>query len=437
MAIELVNSFVLKPSPLTQQNPHTNANIPLTIFDRVAFDLHVNTVYAYRAPMPSNEAIIEGLARALNIYPHLAGRLAGDGHGRLCIVLNGAGVRLVEARVGATLDESLPLEPSHELTHLHPPTDGHVAELLQIQLNRYTCGGVVIGHTAHHRVADGQSISCFLSSWARLVRGLDVEVLPNHDRGAVTIPRNPPTCEFNHRVIEFKEPSAGPVASKAVMAPGASIVNLVVHYSAEFVARLKKHVCGGGSGSSRYSTFECLLTHVWRKMTLARKLGEDEFTRVRIAVNGRARIKPAVPAEFYGNMVLWAHPKLQAKEVVSESHSYVAKTIHDAVARVDDAYFRSFIDFGEVAKGERLTPSAAVQGNLLCPDMEVDSWLRFELHELDFGGGGPCAFLPSELPVEGLTLFVPSHKEKGSVDVFVALSEDHVHSFKQIAYTLD
>ncbi|KAG9454830.1 hypothetical protein H6P81_007734 [Aristolochia fimbriata] len=435
MALEIVNSFVLKPSPSPLKNPHTNAAIPLTIFDRAAFDLHVTILYAFRRPMPTNEALLEGLAQALNIYPHLAGRFATDEQGRPCIVLNGAGVRIVETTVGTTLAERLPFEPSHELTELHPPIEGEIEELLQIQLNRFACGGLVIGQTAHHRVADGQSMSFFFAAWARLVRGLDVEVLPYHNRAAVSVPRNPPTCEFNHRAIEFKEHSA-PVAPEAVVAPGgASIVNLVIHYPAEFVAQLKRHVCQGGA---RYSTFECLLTHMWKKMTLARGLGSDEFTQVRVAVNGRARMKPAVPMEFFGNLVLWAYPRLQVKDLVTQSHSFVAKAIHDAVGRVDNAYFQSFVDFGEVSNlGEGLVESAAGTGNVLCPNLEVDSWLRFEFHELDFGGGAPCAFLPAELPVEGLFLFVPSYKEKGSVDVFIAVAEDHVDSFKQIAYSLD
>ncbi|XP_068658302.1 tryptamine hydroxycinnamoyltransferase 1-like [Aristolochia californica] len=431
MALEIVNNTILKPYP-SSINPHTNVTIPLTIFDRAAFDLHVSVLYAFRPPMPSNEAMMQGLAQVLNIYPHLAGRFTVDEQGRPCILLNGAGVRIVETRIGTTLAESLPFEPSHELTNLHPPIEG-VEELLQIQLNRYTCGGLVIGQTAHHRVADGQSMSYFFAAWARSVRGLDVEVLPYHNRAAVSIPRNLPMCEFNHRAIEFKEHKAPPV-SASIDPSSPSIVNLVIHYSAEFVAQLKKQVCQGGS---RYSTFECLLTHIWKKMTLARRLGDDEMSQVRVAVNGRARMKPAVPLEYFGNLVLWAYPRLTVKELVSENHSVVAKAIHDAVIRVDNTYFQSFIDFGELSKGEGLVESAAAMGNMLCPNLEVDSWLRFEFHELDFGGGAPCAFLPSELPVEGLLLFVPSYKQKGSIDVFIAVSEDHVDSFKRIAHSLD
>ncbi|XP_058079623.1 tryptamine hydroxycinnamoyltransferase 1-like [Magnolia sinica] len=413
MAVEIISNTILKPSPSSPPHPFLNSLIPLTIFDRAAFDLHVTILYAFRPPMPTNEAIIDGLAKVLNYFPQLAGRLTIDNQRRKSILLNNAGVRVVEARVGTTLVERLPFNPSHELTNLHPPIEG-VEELLQIQLNRFTCGGLVIGQTAHHRVADGQSMSSFFLSWAKLVRDLNVDPLPYHDRAAISIPRNPPMCEFNHREIEFKDNKAPALTTAIADASSLSIMNLVVNFSPEFITQLKTHVSDGNPGI-RYSTFECLLAHVWKKITLARGLGDDELTQVRVAVNGRARIKPAVPMEYFGNLVLWAYPRLKVKDLLKESHAFVAKTIHEAVARIDNAYFQSFIDFGELLKGgegEGLVATAPDLGNSLCPNVEVDSWLRFQFHDLDFGSGGPCDFLPSELPVEGLVIFVPSCKEK-------------------------
>ncbi|KAI3991544.1 hypothetical protein MKX01_026878, partial [Papaver californicum] len=98
--------------------------------------------------------------------------------------------------------------------------------------------------------------------------------------------------------------------------------------------------------------------------------------------------------EYFGNLVLWAYPTLKVKELLQASHSHVAKAIHDEVIRVDSRYFKSFINFGATTKGgddegedlEAITPEF---GNTLCPNLEVDSWLRFQFHDLDFGGGSP------------------------------------------------
>ncbi|KAK9133380.1 hypothetical protein Scep_012908 [Stephania cephalantha] len=383
MAIGLINNTIIKPPASSKATLPTL--VPLTIFDKAAFDLHVAVLYAFRPPMPSNEVMKEALSKVLAHFPHLAGRFTTDGRGRTCIALNNAGVRVSETYLPTTLAEQLPFEPSKDVNHLLPPIEG-IEELLQIQLNRYACGGLVIGQTAHHRVSDGQSMSAFFVAWAKLVRGLDVEPLPYHDRLAVSVPRNPPIVEFDHRSIEFKKTD---VPDTPV--PLSSIQNLSINFTNEFINKLKAKVVNENqTGCRRYSTFECLLAHVWKKVTQARELKYDEWTQVRVAVNGRARMKPPVPMEFFGNLVLWAYPKLMVKEVLHESHAYIAKKIHDAVTKVDHKYFQSFIDFGEVAsvdeEEEELEATAPEIGNTLCPNLEVDSWMRFQFHELDFGG---------------------------------------------------
>ncbi|KAL5981656.1 hypothetical protein ACLOJK_015719 [Asimina triloba] len=434
MEIEILNTSTLKPSP-----PHStpNVHIPLTIFDEAAFDLHVPTIYAFLPPTPSNAEMKQGLAKALSHFPHLAGRLSVGEEGRPGISLNDAGICLIEASVNMRLADRLPLNPCPELCKLHPSIDGPVEELLQIQLNRFSCGGLVVGVTAHHRVADGQSMSFFFLAWAKLVRGLTIDPRPYHDRAAISVPRNPPRCEFNHQASEFRENAPAP-NSKGQSA----IENVHLQLSAGFVAKLKAHVEEEDPGR-RFSTFECLLAHVWKKITLARGLPDDEMTQVRVAVNGRARIKPGVPMEYFGNLVLWAYPRLTVRDLLDGSHAFVAKTIRDAVTKIDDAYFKSFIDFGELRKkGEdkgiaEMRATAPEIGDSLCPNLEVDSWLRFQFHGLDFGAGGPCAVLVPLLPVEGLLIFMPSCTEKGGINVHTCLLPDHVDRFKQACYSLD
>ncbi|OVA03383.1 Transferase [Macleaya cordata] len=440
MAIRLISSTILHPSPSSDPSICFDTKIPLTIFDKAAFDLNVSVLYAFRPPMPSNEAMKEGLLKALVNFPHLAGRFTTDELGRPCIHLNNAGIRVIETYIPTTLAEKLPFNPSTDIEDLFPPIEG-IDELLQIQLNRYACGGVVIGQTCHHHVADGQSMSSFFFAWAKLVRGLDTHdiILPYHDRASISVPRNPLNVEYDHRSIEFRKST-----NLEKVKSSTSIENLVVNFSVDFMNKLKMkvneedHNSNGTRPYQIYSTFECLLAHVWKKVTQARGLEPDECSQVRVAVNGRARIKPPVPMEYFGNLVLWAYPRLKVKELLQENHAYIAKAIHEEVTRVDNRYFKSFIDFGEMSKddgGEELVSMAADIGNLLCPNLEVDSWMRFQFHNMDFGGGSPCAVLPAELPVEGLVIFVPSCKEGGGVDVVMALLHEHVQIFKQICHT--
>ena len=306
------------------------------------------------------------------------------------------------------------------------------AALLQIQLNRYGCGGLVVGMCSHHRVADGHSMSMFFTAWATAVReGKDFTMpTPFLDREKTVVPRSTPTPVFAHRSLEFM---CGDRNAAYIVVPMHRIKHLKVHFTAEFVVDLKGRV------GARCSRFQCLLAHVWKKITAARDLKPEEFTKVRVAVNCRGRANPPVPMDFFGNMVLWAFPRLQVRDVLNSSYGGVVGAIRDAVARIDDEYVQSFVDFGGVAdaNGEELVATAAAAGTMFCPDAEVDSWLGFSFHQVDFGGGPPAAFQPPDLPVEGLMVFVPSRTVKGSVDLFMALAEDHVAAFKKICYSLD
>ncbi|CAN6457540.1 unnamed protein product [Victoria cruziana] len=432
MEVHVRSTILLKAEgPALHPDLHDQL-VPLTIFDKVAMDFHIAILHAYRPPAATNATMTAALSQVLSHYPHLAGRLVVDDRRRPCIHLNNAGVRVVEADVEGDLEDHLPLVPSFELTSLHPSTED-AEELLQIQMNRFACGGLVMALTVHHQVGDGVAINLFLANWARVARGLDLDPVPFHDR-TIFVPNDPPNPLFPHQDIEFHECSGLPKA------PGL-VENAVVHFSSEFVKKLKESTSSGDVGRRPYSTFECVMGHLWRSLTRARMIQDGEVTELKLSVNGRARLKPGVPMEYFGNLVLSAFPRLKVRELLSGGTRVAAKAIREAVILVDDAYFRSFIDFGAVVKeGEEdseLKASVPPLGCTTFPNLEVDSWLRFPFSEIDFGGGGPCAVVPAWLPVEGLVLLMQSLEEKGGVDAVVSLSQEAVPLFRKICHEME
>ncbi|KAI4976605.1 hypothetical protein ZWY2020_050212 [Hordeum vulgare] len=419
-------------------HPFLGEKVELTVFDRAALDIFVPVVVAYPAPTPSNEAIKEGLLRAVAPYPHLAGRLAADHRGRRFLHVNNEGVLVVEATVSSNLVDLLAyggmVADVHGQYHTLPEENVGVA-LLQIKLNRCKCGGLVVGVSYHHQTADGVAMNNFFITWETAVRqGKDfVAPTPFLDRATTAVARRMPAPVFDHRSIEFKSGgSRGCTRECGDVVSMVKIKDVRVHLTIEFLAELRARVGG------RCSMFQCLLAHVWKKITVARGLQPEEFTQVKVAVNCRGRASPPVPMDFFGNMVLWAFPRLQVRDVLNWSYGAVVGAIRDAVARIDDEYIQSFVDFGTLAdaNGEELVATAAA-GTTLCPDAEVDTWLGFRYHQLDFGTGPPWAFQPPDLPIEGLMVFVPSCTAEGGVDLFMAVAEDHVKAFEKIFYSFD
>jgi hypothetical protein len=93
---------------------------PLTPFDRASTDGYIPNVFAWNAPAPDNDAILDGLLAAVARYPHLAARIGVDDRGRKCFHLNDAGVLVVEATADADLADT-PLVA--HVSELYPKAD--------------------------------------------------------------------------------------------------------------------------------------------------------------------------------------------------------------------------------------------------------------------------------------------------------------------------
>ncbi|KDP34344.1 hypothetical protein JCGZ_11227 [Jatropha curcas] len=418
--------------------PSTSQYIPLSVFDKFTYNTHMAVIFAYRPPTPSNATFEHGLQIVLSKYRVLAGRFGEDENGDPVIFLNDKGVKLVEASVDGNLDQFMPLHSSPELLGLHPTTKG-VEELLQIQLTRFNCGSLIIGYTSHHKITDAQSGCNFLVAWGKATRGLDIDPLPILD-GTFFVPRNPPIIEFEHRGFEFESKKL----VKAFHNDNNDLVDDIVihkvHFTMDFLSKLKAKVSENNNNLKPYTTFESLVAHLWRVITKSRGVNGFKTTRVKISINGRRRMNPRVPDEYYGNLVLWAFPSSRVKDLLDEPLAYAAKLIHDAIANINDNYFKSFIDFAsckEMIKEEELVSTADIDKSTLYPDLEVDSWVRFPFYELDFGGGSPYLFMPSYYPLEGMFFLQPSFIGGGSIDTFVPLFRDNLETFKKIVYSID
>lgn len=445
--LKIESEKLVKPSEEKGRSP-VGEQVQLSVFDTVTYNTFFPIIFTFRAPSVSNRAIELGLRRALAEYPEWAGRMAPGG--AATILLNDSGVRFVEATCDAPLSLAVPRVPTPDLLHLHgarahsgaaEQDDDH--PLLHVQLTRFSCGGLALGLTASHIVADGCAACLFSIAWGRAARGLATPPRAVHGR-AIFPPRSPPMVEFEHRGVEYSESPPAPATATAIPAQWERVVDDIViekvHYPVEFLRKLRAEA--SLSDSQRpHSTFETLVAHLWRTVTKTRGLGEEVETRLRISVNGRRRMNPPVPDEYLGNLVLWAFPVATAGELLRRPLRYAAALIREAVARVDDRYFRSFIDFSEKVKaappGERLAPTAEMDNRVLSPHLEVDSWLRFPFYDVDFGSGGPDLFTPTWSPYEGFLVLLPSAAGDCGVDVLVPLLRERMPIFKELCYTLD
>ncbi|KAF7052047.1 hypothetical protein CFC21_060206 [Triticum aestivum] len=446
MKVKIESSKIVKPLYEDGEAPPARW-VPLSVFDKVTYGEHVALIFAFRPPNPPNSEVELGLAKALAVYREWAGRIGDGPDGRRSVLLNDAGARFVEATVDAPMAVSLPSGPSPEVRRLHPRIDDGPVELVQVQLTRFSCGSLAVGFAGHHQIADGQATANFLAAWGLATRRLPLSPLPVCDRGTRFAPRDPPLVEYPHQEVEYRAPAPNKKCDVAVdeeeeeIGFGTAGHDKVkvhrMHLSKDFVARLKAQASSGLPPLRRsYTTFQSVVAHLWRAITAARGLGAGVTTKVRISVNGRTRMRPPVPRDYFGNVVLWAFPRSDAGDLVSRPVGHAAELVYRAVADVDDTYFRSFVDFAAEGEAEGLVPTADSEQAVLCPDLEVDAWLGINFHGLDFGGGGPFRVMPTYYPMEGSLFLVPSALGDGSMEAYVALFHNHLEEFKRICHKI-
>lgn len=294
-------------------------------------------------------------------------------------------------------------------------------------MTHFKCGGVSLGVGMQHHAADGFSGLHFINTWSDMARGLDLTIPPFIDRTLLRA-RDPPQPQFSH--IEYQPPPALKTPEPD-SAPDTSVN--IFKLTREQISALKAKSKEDGNTIS-YSSYEMLAGHVWRCACKARGLVEDQESKLYIATDGRARLIPPLPQGYFGNVIFTATPMAVAGDLESKPVWYAASKIHDALARMDNDYLRSALDYLELQPDLK----ALVRGahTFKCPNLGITSWVRLPIHDCDFGWGRPIFMGPGGIAYEGLSFILPSPNNDGSMSVAISLQTEHMKVFQKILYEI-
>ncbi|CAN7110306.1 shikimate O-hydroxycinnamoyltransferase [Brassica rapa] len=428
MKINTRNATMVRPAAETPSTYLWNSNVDLIIAR-----YHSSSVYFYRPNGASNffdpHVLKEALAKALVPFYPFAGSLRRDENGRIEIDCNAAGALFIVADTPSVIDDLGDFAPSVNLSKLVPHVDYspgiHTFPLLVLQVTFFKCGGVSLGVGIQHHVSDGLSSIHFINSWSDMARGLDLTLPPFIDRTLLRA-REPPHPTFHH--VEY-QPSP---SMKIPLHPDNTTVS-IFKLSRDLLVALKAKAKEDGNTVS-YSSYETLAAHVWRSVTKARAFPDDQVTKLYIATDGRSRLRPQLPPGYLGNVVFTATPLAAAGDLLSKPTSYVAGLIHDVLARMDDEYLRSALDYLEMQPDL----SALIRGaqTYNCPNLGITSWVRLPIYDADFGWGRPVFMGPSVIAFEGLSFVLPSPTNDGSLSLFIALRTEHMKLFEKYLYEI-
>ncbi|XP_020268617.1 putrescine hydroxycinnamoyltransferase 1-like, partial [Asparagus officinalis] len=231
----------------------------------------------------------------------------------------------------------------------------------------------------------------------------------------------PPTVTVDH--FEYK-PNHDPNESP----PGPS-VSEILPLTKHQISTLKqpKHPQNGHK-VKELSTFRAVSAHIWRSACIARNLAPDQDTRFYTVANVRSKLNPPLPEGYFGNAIVRTSEGTKAGEIMSKPLEFAGEKVGRALAKVNDEYIRSLIDYFELGndgKGWSLRES----------DLYAVSWLGMPIYDADFGWGKP-EFMgrANTLCGRGVAYLLSSKENDGGISVVMEMEVENMEGFKKAFY---
>ncbi|KAF5806945.1 putative quinate O-hydroxycinnamoyltransferase [Helianthus annuus] len=409
-----------------------NSNLDLTVPN-----VHTPTVYFYRRPNGvanffDTKLMKDTLSRALVPFYPMGGRFKVDENGRIEIDCRGQGVLFVEADSDGVIDDLGDFAPTPKGEKLIPAVDYSRGiesyPLLVLQVTFFKCGGVSLGVGMHHFLCDGISASHFMNTWADMARGLDLIMPPFIDRTLLRA-RDPPQPIYDH--IEYHLGRSMKLSLEAQ--PHETVVSIFKLTQDQLIVLKAKSMEDGNP--INYSTFEIVSSHVWKCVCRARCLPDDQETKLYFVIDGRARLEPALPPGYFGNVIFSINATSVAGEIVSNPSWYAASLIHEAVVKRTNDYLKSIIDYLEF-QPDLLSLVGDTVETYKSSNLAITTWARLPFHDVDFGWGRPIFMGPGGVNVEGIATMLPSPINDGSLSIVITLQVDQMKLFKKFLYDI-
>ncbi|KAL0456460.1 UNVERIFIED_CONTAM: Pelargonidin 3-O-(6-caffeoylglucoside) 5-O-(6-O-malonylglucoside) 4'''-malonyltransferase [Sesamum latifolium] len=378
-------------------------NVPIILFYSFSHDDTKN--YSKR-----NSCLEESLAEILSQFYPFAGRYIKNDH---LVDCSDQGAEFVEAQVVDDvhlLDFIAQVNPE-QLSDLLPrdpcAVDDITDPLLSIQLTTFTCGGLAIGVSMSHRIADAESMGTLVAAWANANKYSAKEkfrISPSFDSPRL-FPSKKMEIGLDIDVPRTRDPST--VAKRIV-------------FNKEAIASLKAKTRSGGG--SRVRVVCALIAKVLIGVDRAKK-GAWRGCVIAQAVNIRERTIPPLAKHSCGNLAAQAVIKCEAasdindlgfQELDDKLGDAVRKTTADCARILGDGRHNILVD-----------PVMNLIDTIVSNEMSVlffSDWTKCRFYEVDFGWGKPFWTSIETMPGENLTVLM-DNKEGDGVEAWVHLNQ--------------
>ncbi|XP_030544207.1 stemmadenine O-acetyltransferase-like [Rhodamnia argentea] len=425
--VEVVSTVTIKPSPPT---PSHLRNFKLCLLDQLAPPFYVPVILFYSSPddkvVPNTDSVAghlkTTLSQALSLFYPLGGRVKGNA----AIDCNDEGALYLEAKAHFELSEVLSNPDINQLQQFLPFSPYRVAPNIEkqvivgIQANFFDCGGIGIGICISHKIADGVSVSAFLTAWSEIaLNGIDVEA-------SLITPFLKASELFQPKDINFQMPS-GVISSE-------KLSTKMFRFDSESLARLRARF-----GSASPTCVEAVTALIWKSaLETARKRPERNenyapSSAVTHVVNIRSRMRPQpLPENTLGNLWQSIVAPLMEPNKGYELQDF-AGVLRKSIRAVDAEYLSALQGEMGLAKACESLMAARKLAAASAGEIELyrfSSWARFPFYELDFGWGRPAWVCTTSVPMKNVVILMGTGCGDG-IEAWITLAEHDMIEFER------
>ncbi|HEU4619741.1 MAG TPA: acyltransferase [Gammaproteobacteria bacterium] len=390
----------------------------LTPIDRYAFQWVIQGTWVFDSRLDAS-TLKHGLARLLDHYPLLAGRVAGGTR----IEWSDTGVPFVE-ETEPTLnvaDFDAACVDVARFAHRFSPSRIRrgAAPLMTLKLTHLR-DGCVLAICCSHACLDGNGFYTMARNLARAATGAAFPAPVFERRGGETLRRSRWEVARAARQAGWRRVSPLDIVRFAVARPGLHDRAFVAHFSPAALQRCKETLARDAA-CPRLSTNSALLAHVAHSLAALVGLADRDRFALSVAVDQRGRAS-SVPEDFAGNAVaIVVTPPIPARA----DRAAIAARVHACVEPVTNRPSPSLESLAQLTRevvAHRL-PWTPLPRNRLGRRRKLfytNSFARFPVYDLDFGDesrpvrpvraiphnlGDPVILWPSPPPVGGLDVY--------------------------------
>ncbi|KAJ3677187.1 hypothetical protein LUZ60_002911 [Juncus effusus] len=420
--MELLESTLVAPADSTPHHRIWLSNLDLTQSSGgspLVFFYRPNSDPSFFSPDKLKSSLSQVL---VSFYP-LAGRVVADPGGRPELNCSGKGVPFVTARVDFSLSDLKDFVPSPEMRRFFGPQSVLINEPLIVQITYLKCGGAVLGVAVHHAATDGRFFYDFLQTWSNFTNGTInfTSLQVNIDRTILKARSPPIILSYNAEYTDF------PFVSNKISEP---FTTAILPLDENQLNNLRTRLSKGATSGTRFSTFQAVVSHVWRCICIARDLPPNEEVQLAFAVDFRNLMVPPLPKFYFGNAVTRIRVNSTVAKLMSDPIKHGAEKIKVAINQVDDEYVRSLVDYLETIEVQNLSRRSCLPKTKIC----VISWLGLPVCDVDFGWGKPVFMSRAQMYGTGFVYLIRRSEAEGGINVIVSLEVDCMDRFKQLFY---